>query len=252
MKIGPLVCTPPEEPYKTSLMLKVDKIEAHLDGLAKLTGLETTFNETLRELRDEIDYVKEDASNNLIQNIQILKSNMQEELQASTAVFDTKFDEEHAKINETLEGFSVKIEEHKGLLKVKGEQFGCPTENTKYRLINDHCYYHHSVEMTYDEAKKLCATKFVGGKLFEPESLAKNNLVWNAYKDYWPAPWIGINEKNSENNFHYDSTGENPPFNQPWHPTYSNRYPNACAVIFKGGKWYDQKCSDTYFVLCEQ
>ena len=49
---------------------------------------------------------------------------MQEEIQASAAVFDTKFNEEHAKINETLEGFSVKIEEHKGLLKVKGEQFG--------------------------------------------------------------------------------------------------------------------------------
>ena len=55
MKIGPLVCTPPEEPHKTPLMLEIDEIEANLLDLTKLAGVETKFNETLKELRDEIE-----------------------------------------------------------------------------------------------------------------------------------------------------------------------------------------------------
>ena len=111
LKIGPLVCTPPEELQKTPLMLKFDEIEANLEDLTKLTGLEAQFNETLKELRDEIEYVKEDASNNLIQHIQILKSNMQEEIQASTAVFDTKFNEiENAAQDDLMNELEQRVE----------------------------------------------------------------------------------------------------------------------------------------------
>merc|ERR1711935_1008807 len=111
MKIGPLVCTPPEEPHKTTLMLKIDEIEANLLDLTKLTGVETKLNKTLKELRDEIEYVKEDASNNLIQHIQILKSNMKEEIQASTAVFDTKFNEiENAAQDDLMNELEQRVE----------------------------------------------------------------------------------------------------------------------------------------------
>ena len=151
-----------------------------------------------------------------------------------------------------------KVEEHNEVfLKVK-KQFDCPIFNhTNYRSINGRCYYLDLGKMTYEEAKRLCADKFVGGKLFEPENLRIHNLVWKTFKDIMPsyvAPWIGINEKNSENNFHYDSSGVKLPFNPPWESGTGDRYESSCVIVivWTNGEWYDVPCSNKYRVFCEQ
>ena len=162
------------------------------------------------------------------------------------------------------DGLNATIIEHatdishleEALLKVK-QQVYCPTENTNYRLISGRCYYLDVGEKTYETAKNLCATKFVAGKLFEPENLSTNNLVWNSFKDIIipnsiPTLWIGINEKNSENNFHYDSSETKISFNPPWESGGQNRYPNSCVAISADGKWYDAPCDKKKIVLCEQ
>ena len=129
----------------------------------------------------------------------------------------------------------------------------CPTENTNYRLISGRCYYLDLDKMTYEEAKNLCVVKFVGGKLFEPENLSINNLVINSFKDVnMDFIWIGISEKNSENNFHYDSSGVKISFNPPWCSGCGNRYLNSCVYIYIDGEWFDRDCSYKRRVLCEQ
>ena len=158
-------------------------------------------------------------------------------------------------LTDKLDATNTKIEQqNEVVLKVK-KQCDCPTQDTNYRLISRRCYYYDSSMMTYEKAKQLCATKFLGGKLFEPENLAINNLVWNSFKDInIGSSWIGINEKNSENIFHYDKSGIKVPFNPRWYPKSGNRYANTCVVIFTGGQWYDYPCTNEYNrkVLCEQ
>merc|ERR1711971_947547 len=62
LKIGPMVCTPSEEPYKTTLMVKFDdieeKIQTSVAGLNKKIDEEhAKINGTLDEFRAEIDEV---------------------------------------------------------------------------------------------------------------------------------------------------------------------------------------------------
>ena len=150
-----------------------------------------------------------------------------------------------------------KVEEHNEVfLKVK-KQFDCPIENANYRWISGRCYYLDlGSPMTYEKAKQLCAKKFVGGKLFEPENLSSNILVWNSFKDdFTPigyGPWLGINEKNSENIFHHESNGVKISYNPPWAYGYGNKHTNSCVYFWTGGKWRDQTCSNNQRVLCEQ
>ena len=97
MKIGPLVCTPPEEFHKTTIMLKFDeiqeKIQANIENQsAEFTDNKAQLNETLKGFRDEIEDVKDEVST-----------------KASTADLNKKFEAEKVTINETLEVFSAEF-----------------------------------------------------------------------------------------------------------------------------------------------
>ena len=65
LKIGPMVCTPSEEPFKTTLMLRFDdieeKIQTSVAGLnTKLDEEHAKINATLDEFRAELEDVSED------------------------------------------------------------------------------------------------------------------------------------------------------------------------------------------------
>ena len=67
LKIGPMVCTPSEEPFKTTLMLKFDdieeKIQTSVAGLnIKIDEEHAKINGTLDEFRAEIEEVPEDLT----------------------------------------------------------------------------------------------------------------------------------------------------------------------------------------------
>ena len=73
------------EEVVTAIQNNIINIEANLDDLTKLNNKETKFNETLKDLKDEM----EDISNIFSRSIILL----------------------YAKINETLEGFRAEIED---------------------------------------------------------------------------------------------------------------------------------------------
>ena len=190
-------------------------------------------------------------------DIKIL-SDQVEKLEEGLNATNIEYSTDISRLEDKLDATITKVEEHKEVfLKVKKTVGGCPTEDRNYNLIDGRCYYLSLDRMTYENAKSLCAAKFVGGKLFEPEDVAKNNFVWNAFYDLHSSAstddiWIGVNEKNSENNFQYDSSGLQITFNSPWGYGSGNRHANSCVLIGSDGLWYDYICSSTRRFLCEQ
>ena len=67
IKISPMVCTPSEEPYKTTLMAKFDdieeKIQTSVEGLnTKIDEELAKINGTLDEFRTDTDDIPEDLT----------------------------------------------------------------------------------------------------------------------------------------------------------------------------------------------
>ena len=187
-----------------------------------------------------------------IKNLSDQMEKLEEGLNATIMQHDADISQLEDKFNAT----NTKIEKlNEAFLNMK-KIVRCPTEDTNYRLISGRCYYLDLGDLvTYENAQRFCAEKFVGGKLFEPENLSINNLVWNSFKDIMPssyAPYIGINENNSENNFHYDSSGVKISFIPPWETGSGNRDENTCVYIWTDGKWGDYRCSYGRRALCEQ
>ena len=73
LTIGPIICTPPVEPFKTTLVRQIDVIQATLNGHdSKFDAEMVKINETLQEFRTDIENLKGDISNNFEQPIQTL------------------------------------------------------------------------------------------------------------------------------------------------------------------------------------
>ena len=64
LTIGPLTCTPPVEPFKTTLVRQIDVLQTTLDSHdSKFEGEMVKINETLQEFRTDIENLKGDVSN---------------------------------------------------------------------------------------------------------------------------------------------------------------------------------------------
>ena len=76
LTIGPIICTPPVEPFKTTLVRQIDVIQATLNGHdSKFDAEMVKINETLQEFRTDIENLKGDTSNDFDQRIQTLEDN---------------------------------------------------------------------------------------------------------------------------------------------------------------------------------
>ena len=74
LTIGPIICTPPVEPFKTTLVRQIDVIQATLNGHdSKFDEEMVKINETLQEFRTDIENLKGDVSNDVDQRIQTLE-----------------------------------------------------------------------------------------------------------------------------------------------------------------------------------
>ena len=83
LTIGPIICTPPVEPFKTTLVRQIDVIQATLNGHdSKFDAEMVKINETLQEFRTDIENLKGDVSNDFDQPIQT--SNDQVEFRCPT------------------------------------------------------------------------------------------------------------------------------------------------------------------------
>ena len=92
-----------------------------------------------------------------------------------------------------------------------------------YINVNGNSYYIKETRSSINDAIKYCQTAFGSGhvgKLYEPKDKATHDLVIKAYKGIvqdWPRSrsrfgdwlWLGINDKSSEGQFQYLTTGDN-------------------------------------------
>ena len=94
----------------------------------------------------------------------------------------------------------------------------------------------------------------VGGKLFEPKSLAESNMVWEKVKSIANAAWIGVTDKVHEGSYTYDSNNSGIPFVIAWNQgSYSYLFPsnirytsqNTDCVGIHGdhGHWFSNPCN---------
>ena len=107
-----------------------------------------------------------------------------------------------------------------------------------YVSVDGNCYYIKETKLSIDDAAKSCQTAFgseLVGRLYEPKDKATHDLVIRAYnglvgahrgfgayppphyKIDWPKSiprfgewlWLGINDKSSEGQFQYSTSGGN-------------------------------------------
>ena len=133
----------------------------------------------------------------------------------------------------------------------------CPTNIANYHLIGGQCYFFIDFNIAFDAAQSLCATKFLGGRLFEPRSLTANNDVSQAVADAnLGSSWyyIGISDKISNDVLAYESTASSVSITIPWasgHPAYTVN--DDCATIYASQKtWVMQQCTVADMAICEK
>ena len=91
-------------------------------------------------------------------------------------------------------------------------------------MVGEKCYLFKKNNIDFHRAEKSC--KQMNAKLFEPQDLETNNLVFNIssnvskewddkenWRNYYIYFWIGIHDTNSEGNFSYLRLG---PFKIIW------------------------------------
>ena len=86
----------------------------------------------------------------------------------------------------------------------------CPTNEANYALIDEKCIYFEIKKLNYDKAQENCATKFPGGRLFEPRTKSIFDKVCTAIKEVTgEEAWfrIGITDQSTEGIWRYPSTG---------------------------------------------
>jgi len=109
-------------------------------------------------------------------------------------------------INDTIAKIDIFDEKLTKLNESKAEKEKCPVGN-HYNIINHKCYFISTNALSAEEADQFCKTTF-NGKLFEPRSLNTNVKVHKfALTITKTVFWIGLNDKNNENAWVYNSDG---------------------------------------------
>merc|ERR1712008_348317 len=137
----------------------------------------------------------------------------------------------------------------------------CPNypNDPNYRLLNNRCIFLEKSWKSYDDAKQDCETKFAGhGKLFEPKTWSENQMAFKiAVEDSgW---WIGVNDRQTEGSYVYESNGSPISFTPKFYPGYGSRGTSANCILYVSHSghefdivnWLDYKCTDTNYSICE-
>ena len=114
------------------------------------------------------------------------------------------------------------------------------------------CYYFETTFLTYSEASKNCGTK--SGKLFEPQSVASNQDIYNLYHNdtrMFGTRWIGINRLIA-NGYRFNSNAKIPSFDMD-HMWHAAPHPNEFCVGQSEDNelWYTRRCSNSLQSICE-
>ena len=106
------------------------------------------------------------------------------------------------------------------------------TEFQFSRWIDDKCYIFYNYEVGSSEnAQKICSDAFrdqgfENGRLYEPRDSENFIKIYKLAEEFSKRPtlqlWLGINDKEKENEFVYNSNGEFPKINALWAGNLSN------------------------------
>ena len=107
----------------------------------------------------------------------------------------------------------------------------CETQFEFARWINDRCYYFYNKDVgSFDDAQKICSDTFKqhgfeNGKLYEPRDAEFFVKIYRLAEDFSQRPtlqlWLGLNDKEKDGEFVYNSDGKLPKINPPWAGNWS-------------------------------
>ena len=134
----------------------------------------------------------------------------------------------------------------------------CPTDDSRYGLMDGRCVYFEQVRLTYEEAIENCHEKletFGGGVLYEPNSTHELKRIMkmgyglsstmSLSKGVWWY-WIGVTDIANEGQFTYNSSNQTINFNPEWVPhsqtqKWGSRGPSYNCVTVVTGYPLDSK-----------
>ena len=100
------------------------------------------------------------------------------------------------------------------------------TEFEFSRWIDDKCYLFYNKEVgSFDDVQKICSDTFKqygfeNGRLYEPRDSENFVKIYKLAEEFSKRPtlqlWLGLNDKEKENEFVYNSNGEFPKINALW------------------------------------
>jgi len=137
----------------------------------------------------------------------------------------------------------------------------CPTNDPDYHVLNDHCIFLEKSHKTYEDAKQNCETKFAGhGKLFEPKTWSENQMAYKIAKAIHPNWWIGVNDKQTEGSYVYESNGLPISYTPKFRYGFGSRGTFANCILYRSASsghesdivhWVDYPCSYIHYSICE-
>ena len=139
----------------------------------------------------------------------------------------------------------------------------CPTNDSKYALVDNKCVYFEKTTLTYDQAIENCKEKLKGygeGILYEPNSIAEQKRIVDMAYERWSFSdwaWIGVTDKTTEGQFTYNSNNQPINFTPDWHSDGGSRGQSYnCIQMYvtspsgSSSKWYDTYCTNTLRSIC--
>ena len=133
----------------------------------------------------------------------------------------------------------------------------CPGDDTNYALIEGVCYFFESSKMWHNTAQENCNNHIVNGvkgRLFEPRTLATNDLVFSNFTSVHGNQniFIGIDDINQTNKWVYSASGGSATFTN-WHPSQPNDNLAHCVHFWDAHPklWGDIGCSVNLASICE-
>ena len=133
----------------------------------------------------------------------------------------------------------------------------CPTHESNYHILNNHCIFVDKINRNYENAKQNCKAKFGGnGKLFEPLTWSENQKAFKLGGSTYL--WIGVNDKGTDRTYVYESTGKPISFTPKFYSGYGSRGTSNNCIFYNPPStesdivhWVDFDCNSSYYSICE-
>ena len=133
----------------------------------------------------------------------------------------------------------------------------CPDDDENYALIEGVCYFFENSKMWHSIAQENCNNHIVNGvkgRLFEPRTLATNDLVFSNFTSVHGNQniFIGIDDINQTNKWVYSTSGGSATFTN-WHSSQPNDNSAHCVHFWDAHPklWGDIGCSVNLASICE-